>query len=183
MASAPARRRPSTRSDISPFSLQRPSGCGRRGARGGDSGGLASGRQRVRRPFWLHFVELQFLSAHDVLVVLFLLDGIRLGFFHAVFIVPPAASWSRARHAEGQCQSPLRTRSQPYGVQAAPGSQARLQHENHWTSYVGSRNRQCGAKLVRIPLASISGGLRKEHCLGSVVVVVHARTSRSRGFS
>ena len=61
------------------------------------------------------------LSVHDVLVALDLLDRIRIGFFHAVFIVRPAASWSRARHSEEPGQSPLRTHSQPFeDVQAAP---------------------------------------------------------------
>ena len=55
-----------------------------------------------------------FECAHDVLVVLNLLDRIRLGFFHSVFMVPPAASWSRVRYTEGEGQSPLRTRSQPF---------------------------------------------------------------------
>ena len=39
------------------------------------------------------------------------LDRIRLGIFHAVFTVLPAASWSRARHAEGEGQSRISGRT------------------------------------------------------------------------
>ena len=89
-----------------------------------------------------------------VLVALDLLDRIRLGFFNAVFIVPPAASWSRARHAEESRQSPLRTRSQPFGVvHAAPESQTRLEHENRSLDFVhwfAEQTLQC--EVVRIPL-------------------------------
>ena len=98
-----------------------------------------------------------FDGSHDVLVVLDILDRIKAGFYHGVFIVPPAASWSRARHAEEGGQTPLRTRSQPFGVvHAASKSHARLQHENRALDFIhwfAEQTWRC--EVMRIPLVLV----------------------------
>ena len=105
-------------------------------------------------PYDYALVHYSFERAHDVLVVLDLLDRIRLGFFHSVFIVPPASSWSRARHSNEPGQLPLRTRSQPLGViQATPEAQARLEHENRSLDFVlwfAEQALRC--EVVRVPM-------------------------------
>ena len=58
-------------------------------------------------PFEHALVHYNLEESLDVLVLLDLLDRIRLGFFHSVFIIPPAASWSRARHADSAGQFPV----------------------------------------------------------------------------
>ena len=65
--------------------------------------------------FACSFVYHNFDKPQDLLVVLDLLDRVRLGFFMAVHLVPPASSWSRARHVEGG-QWPSRSRAQPLGL-------------------------------------------------------------------
>ena len=45
------------------------------------------------------------------LLVLDLLDRVRSGFFEAVYLAPPASTWSRLRNAATEGQTPLRSRS------------------------------------------------------------------------
>ena len=108
-------------------------------------------------PFEYALVHYNLQESHDVLVILDLLDRIRLGFFHSVFIIPPAASWSRARHADSAGQFPVRTRSQPFGVvHSTPETQARLQHENRsldFIYWVAEQTLRC--EVIRVPLVLI----------------------------
>ena len=52
---------------------------------------------------------------------------------------------------------------------------------DHWTSCIGSRNKHCGAKLYVLLLSWYSRRISEE-TLSQSVVVVHARTARSRGY-
>ena len=45
-----------------------------------------------------------------------ILGRVRAGLFHAAFVLPPAATWSRVRHCSDSGQPPLRFRSRPFGV-------------------------------------------------------------------
>ena len=45
----------------------------------------------------------------DAVVILEQLDKVYGGFFDAVFIIPPAATWSHVRHVENEGQSPMRS--------------------------------------------------------------------------
>ena len=63
--------------------------------------------------------ELAFFSQQsdaDVLDILVLLNLLRGGFFEAVYLMPPAASWSRLRSSTIPGQLPLRSRSEPLGL-------------------------------------------------------------------
>ena len=52
------------------------------------------------------------------------------GFFRVVLVLPPAATWSRARHAGPGGQSPVRSRSKPWGVpEASDALNAKLLHD------------------------------------------------------
>ena len=62
-------------------------------------------------------VHFNFSASTEPLVVLDVMDRIRGNFFEAVLLIPPAATWSRARHSLDKEQPPLRSRSQPLGLQ------------------------------------------------------------------
>ena len=57
-------------------------------------------------------VYYNFDECFNVLVLLDLMDRVRAQFFMAVLLLPPASTWSRARHT-GTGQWPLRSRSKP----------------------------------------------------------------------
>ena len=63
-----------------------------------------------------HLVHFSCASSYEALVVLDMLDRIRDGFFEAVFLLPLAASWSRARHNEDETRRPGRNRTHPAGL-------------------------------------------------------------------
>ena len=60
--------------------------------------------------FFLLQHEFQFLD------ILHLLNKVRDGFFEAVYLIPPAASWSRLRSSTTTGQPPLRSRSEPHRI-------------------------------------------------------------------
>ena len=110
--------------------------------------------------------------AHDVLAALDILDRIRLGFFHVVFIVPPAASW-----VESKARRRRRSVSTENTVTTVRGG-AREQVTGLRTLVHGTNFAVRG--YTYSSCIGISGGLRRKCCLGSVVVVVLARAARSR---
>ena len=68
---------------------------------------------------------------HDPLVVVDLLDRIRAGIFHAVFIFPDASTWSRARNLGDSLRRPWRSREHPLGLpELPPAVQTQLNHQN-----------------------------------------------------
>ena len=76
------------------------------------------------------FVHYNFDERLKILVILDLIDRVRVRFFCAILLLPPAASWSRARHT-GPGQWPLRSWSSPLGLQGVSANDYdRLQHSN-----------------------------------------------------
>ena len=65
-----------------------------------------------------HIVHCRCEPTPEVLVALGLLDRIRNGQFHAVLLIPDAATCSRARHIADDNLQPLRSRSHPVGLTA-----------------------------------------------------------------
>ena len=60
-----------------------------------------------------------------------LLDRLRSGYFSAVHLVPPAATWSRVRHSSVPGQTPLRTRQEPLGAsRLVPSQQHKVVQSN-----------------------------------------------------
>ena len=67
---------------------------------------------------------------HDIIVVFDLLDRVKAGFFQAVFIAPPASTWSCSRHL-GPTQTQLRSRAQPLGLPSLGAlAQSRISEAN-----------------------------------------------------
>ena len=76
------------------------------------------------------FVHYSFDESIKPLVLLDLLSRVRAHFFELVIILPPASTWSRARHT-GSAQQPLRSRSNPLGLDnATANNYDRIQHSN-----------------------------------------------------
>ena len=79
--------------------------------------------------------QLEFLDydpdvQHDIIVVFDLLDRVKAGCFQAVFIAPPASTWSRSRHL-GPTQTQLRSRAQPLGLPSLGAlAQSRISEAN-----------------------------------------------------
>ena len=82
-------------------------------------------------PHPCELTHFNFADDHDLVVILKLLDKVRDGFFQVVVILPPASSWSRARHVGPEGQPPIRSRSRPWGVIEASSAQySKLIHDN-----------------------------------------------------
>ena len=82
-------------------------------------------------PHPCELTHFNFADDHDLVVILKLLDKVRDGFFQVVLILPPASSWSRARHVGPEGQPPIRSRSRPWGVIEASSAQySKLLHDN-----------------------------------------------------
>ena len=82
-------------------------------------------------PHPCELTHFNFSDDHDLVVILKLLDKVRDGFFQVVVILPPASSWSRARHVGPEGQPPIRSRSSPWGVIEASSAQySKLLHDN-----------------------------------------------------
>ena len=80
---------------------------------------------------WQRFTHLIFSDDRDLLDIMILLDQVRHGFFTAVFISPPAATWSRLRNSQVPCQVPLRSRQCPLGIMSlSPESQSKVRASN-----------------------------------------------------
>ena len=67
-------------------------------------------------PHSCDLIHYNFDDDHDVINILKLLDKVREGFFQAVLFLPPASTWSRARHFGPGGQPPVRSRAQPWGI-------------------------------------------------------------------
>ena len=75
--------------------------------------------------------HLIFSDDRDLLDIMILLDQVRHGFFTAVFISPPAATWSRLRNSQVPGQVPLRSRQCPLGMMSlSPESQSKVRASN-----------------------------------------------------
>ena len=72
-----------------------------------------------------------FSDDRDLLDIIILLDQVRHGFFTAVFISPPAATWSRLRNSQVPGQVPLRSRQFPLGITTlSPESRSKVRASN-----------------------------------------------------
>ena len=60
-----------------------------------------------------------FAGDHDLLNILKLRDKVREGIFRVVIVLPPAATWSRARLVGPGGQPTARSRSRPWGIPEA----------------------------------------------------------------
>ena len=72
-------------------------------------------------PHSFELIHYNFDDDHEVLNILILLDKVREGFFQAVLVLPPASSWSRARHFGPGGQPPVRSRAQPWSITDTTG--------------------------------------------------------------
>ena len=81
-----------------------------------------------------YFLELVFVDgrqATNITDIFYVLDLIATGFFDAVVVIPPVATWSRARHKHNDGQNPLRARSVPLGITSlSPEEQSKIHHDN-----------------------------------------------------
>ena len=74
-------------------------------------------QSRLKRPSPLQVIHYIFDDSSDDLVsFLDLLDRVKTDFFQLSCVLPPASTWSRARHSELPGQLPLRSRSAPFGL-------------------------------------------------------------------
>ena len=75
-------------------------------------------------------IHYDFDAPLDIFVVLDLLDRVQAGVSRAVVLVPPASTWSRARHF-GPIKCPLRTRAHPLGLPSlATSAQSKVHDAN-----------------------------------------------------
>ena len=82
-------------------------------------------------PHSCELIHCNFADDHDVLKILKLLDKVREGFFQAVLVLPPASTWSRARHFGPGGQPPVRSRAQPWGITDTTDSRhVKVVHDN-----------------------------------------------------
>ena len=82
-------------------------------------------------PISFELVFFPLAYTNDLLLFLTLLDHIRSGFFGAVLLVPPAATWSRLRHCDIPGKVPLRTRLFPEGrAGLSPALQKKVHESN-----------------------------------------------------
>ena len=72
----------------------------------------------------------------NVTDVFYVLDLIASGYLDFVMVLPPAATWSRARHKSNAGQDPLRSRSFPLGIPSlSPDAQSKVLLENEHLEY------------------------------------------------
>ena len=57
----------------------------------------------------LFLTHLCCVLEYETLVILEIMDRIRDGYFDVVLLMPPAATWSKARHSQDGTQPPWRT--------------------------------------------------------------------------
>ena len=101
---------------------------------------VAEGWQLAQVPGYTeYFLELVFVDgrqATNITYIFYVLDLIATGFFDAVVVIPPAATWSRARHKPNDGQNPLRARSVPLGITSlSPEEQSKVHHDNRQLEY------------------------------------------------
>ena len=77
-----------------------------------------------------YFLEVVFVNCSLVTNVtdfFYVLDLIASGYFDFVLVLPPAATWSTARHKSNAGQDPLRSRSFPLGIPSlSPDAQSKV---------------------------------------------------------
>ena len=77
-------------------------------------------QQNERRDCWLcqlvHCILNETMDGQSILSLISFLDRVRSGWFDVIFLLPAAATSSRARHI-GDGQHPLRSRAEPFGLQ------------------------------------------------------------------
>ena len=82
-------------------------------------------------PHSCELIHYNVADDHDVINILKLLDKVRKGFFQAVLVLPPASTWSRARHFGRGGQPPVRSRAQPWGItDTTDNRHAQVVHDN-----------------------------------------------------
>ena len=101
--------------------------------------------------------HFSFSSPPNVLSALALLDSVQKGCFHAVIMMPPAASWSRLTHLADESQCPLRTRAFPLGLPELDAEAvSKTQCSNRQlevTSWICEQAAQCKNRRVPILLS------------------------------
>ena len=100
-------------------------------------------------------------------------DRVKTRFFQLTCVLPPAATWSRARHSELPGQVPHRSRSVPLGLgKLDPGALERVQRANQqgqFCCWIAEQALHCqGCKLVLVFPEDL-GGHEKDD---SVIVVL-----------
>ena len=93
----------------------------------------------------------------DFLLVLDLVVRVRAGFFDAVHLAPPAATWSRQqRNAATEGQLPLRSRSEPFGLSSLkpPRVEKVSQSNREWEAvlWIFEQSAACRVKKVGVLL-------------------------------
>ena len=89
-------------------------------------------QESVRSPnFSFELTSFLLDEQADFFGIFVLLEKLRRGFFTAVHLVPPASTWSRARHRKGTSESPLRSREEPLGLSSlSPQEAVKVFHAN-----------------------------------------------------
>ena len=117
-------------------------------------------------PFELVFFPLQHEA--DFLVMLDLLDRVRAGFFEAVYLAPPAATWSRLRSSSTEGQPSLRSRAEPLGLSSLnPEESDKVRQSNiQWELVVWLAAQSASCKKRKVGLVLLFpedfGGHRRE---------------------
>ena len=92
----------------------------------------------------------------DVLDILHLLNKVRDGFFEAVNLIPPAASWSRLRSSTTPGQLPLRSRPEPLGLSSLkPQQTERVRQSNREMEavlWLAAQSARCKVRRVGMVL-------------------------------
>ena len=86
-----------------------------------------------------YYLEVVFVNCGlvtNVTDIFYVLDLIATGYFDFVLVLPPAATWSRARHKSNAGQDPLRSRSFPLGIPSlSPDAQSKVLLDNGHLEY------------------------------------------------
>ena len=110
--------------------------------------------QKFDGVFELAFFRLQ--RDADFLDILVLLNLLRDGFFEAVYLIPPAASWSRLRSRTTEGQLPLRSRAEPLGLSSLnPQQSERVRQSNREVeavSWFAAQSARCKVRRVGLVL-------------------------------
>ena len=90
------------------------------------------------------------------LCLLELLNEVRDGFFEAVYLTPPAATWSRLRSSITQGQLPLPSRSEPLGLSSLDPRQTervrQFNREMEAISWFAAQSARCTVRRVGVVL-------------------------------
>ena len=131
-------------------------------------------------PHPCELTHLNFADYHELVVILKLLDKVRDGFFQVVLILPPASSWSRARHVGPEGQPPIRSRNRPWGLL----TQVLHSIPNFYTTTeqqkfrLGSQSNHCSRGPQDSSHSHIPRGFWRTYLDRSSIFVVTARVAR-----